>query len=147
MGKHLITWIVLADGSRARILRRREGQNGFETVAAFDSAAAHIPSHLLISSAPGRTQESANTTRHALAPRHDPHEEEMATFLRAVTDHLNQAAAASFDRLILFAPPRALGLIRDALGPIVQQKLWAMAPKDLTKLPIERLSEHLAALL
>ncbi len=147
MPRHSITWIVIADGSRARILAPREGGKGFDIVSEAASESAHTPSHEIWSDRPGQTQESAYSGHHSIEPRHDPHEERKLAFVRGLAAQLNQAAGEKrFDNLILFAPPRCLGQLRDGLDEPVRSKIKAAAAKDLTKLPLGELPQHLEAL-
>ncbi len=147
MVKHRTTWIVLADGSRALIVKRREIEPGFDVVANLASSEAHVPSHLLKSDNPGRTQESHNSAHHAVEPRHDPHAEQLKSFLHSVAQYLNaQNAANSYDKIILFAPARALGQLREMLDDGTRAKVQVEAAKDLTKMPLDELPKHLAAL-
>jgi protein required for attachment to host cells len=142
-----VTWIVIADGSRARIVAQRHESPGFDVVAEMQSPEAHVPSHLLTSERPGRTHESGNSSRHAIEPRHDPHQERLTAFVRSVADYLNgHAAGPAVDDIILFAPPHALGQLREMLNEGIIHKIRAEAPKDLTKLPISELPAHLKAL-
>ena len=57
-----------------------------------------------------------------------------------------QNAAKSFDRIILFAPARALGQFRGMLDDATRAKIQVEEAKDLTKLPLDELPKHLAAL-
>jgi protein required for attachment to host cells len=146
MPRHRLTWIVVADGARARILARRE-QGGFDSISAWESAEAHRPSRDLVSDRPGRAQESATTARHALDQRHDPHEERKIDFVRDLAERINRAAAENrFDDFVLFAPPRCLGTLREALDETARAKLRASAAKDLTKLPPDELAAHVDTL-
>lgn len=147
MSKHRITWIVMADGSRARIVKPREEGAGFDVLFELASPEAHMPTHELGSAPPGRTQESGASAHHAIEPRHDAHEAAKTAFVRRVADQLNRAAAdASFDALIVFAPPRCLGELRQALDHGTRGRITAASPKDLTKLPLAELPAHLDAL-
>jgi len=142
MPRHRLTWIIIADGARARILARRE-RGSFEAISAWESAEAQRPSRELVSDRPGRAQESATTARHALDQRHDPHEERKMEFVRDLAQRINRAAAENrFDDFVLFAPPRCLGVLREALEETARAKLRASAAKDLTKLPPGELAAH-----
>jgi protein required for attachment to host cells len=148
MAKHRSTWIVIADGGRASILKRRDLESGFDVIARLDSPDAHMASHDLMSERPGRTRESANSAHHAIEPRTDPHTQRKLAFIDSVAAHLNQSDLGnSFDRLILVAPAHALGELRERLAPHIAAKVVAMLTKDLTKLPLDELDEHLAAIL
>ncbi|HZB92919.1 MAG TPA: host attachment protein [Stellaceae bacterium] len=147
MPKKRITWIVMADGSRARIVVRRQEAPGFEVVSEWASPEARVPSREIWSDRPGRTQESANTAHHGIGHSHDPHEERKAAFSRDLAERLNRAAEEKrFDALILFAPARCLGELRGTLAEAARARIKGEAPKDLTKLPLEQLPRHLDAL-
>jgi len=147
MPKHRVTWIVIADSSRAQIVTLREDQTGFDIVTALQSADAHASSHDLGVDRPGRMQESANPAHHAIEPRVDAHEQSTLEFLRMVAQYLNENATSTDVRsLILFAPPRALGHLRKMLNAAVTRKIRAAAPKDLTRVPFADLPKHLEAL-
>jgi protein required for attachment to host cells len=147
MPRQRTTWIVIADGSRARIVKARAEAPGFEVISDIAAEEPRLPAREIMTDKPGRAQESAYPGRHALEPRTDPHQERKALFIRGVAEHLNRAAVEQlFDDLIVFAPPRALGELRQALDDGVRAKIKAEAPKDLTKLPIAELPQHLDAL-
>jgi len=94
---------------------------------------------------PGRVHESAGPTRHAMEPRTDPARVEKQQVAHVVGEHLNAAAAVgSFDRLILVAPPRFLGDLRQALGDNAQKAVILEVNKELTRLDPKALREKLA---
>jgi len=137
----------MADGAYARIVKRKTENHGFEVISELGSPEAHLLSRDLGSDRPGRAQESGDATRHAIEPRHDPHRKNMDAFLRRVATHLNEAdTQKSYDALILFAPPHALGELRRHLSAAAGKKVKAAIAKDLNKLPLDELAGHLPAL-
>ncbi len=138
-----VTWYVLADGARARIVMRPEPSAGYMIVFAEDSATAHARTHEIVSDRPGHGQESAASGRHAIEPRHDAHRLEEQKFLRSVVAHINrESARGSFDRLVVYAAPRCLATLRAGLDPAASRKLYGEYPKDLTKIPLAELPVH-----
>jgi protein required for attachment to host cells len=136
-------WVVIADGEHARVVMPAAA-NQFKTTLALDSAAAHKRSLDLGSDRPGRQQESASTTRHAITPKHDPHELAKHDFLREVARQLDEhAAQRDFDRLVLVAPDRALNDLRAALGNDARARLAGALDKDLVNIPDHALYSHL----
>jgi protein required for attachment to host cells len=136
-------WVVIADGEHARVVLPAPADQ-FKTTLALDSATAHKRSLDLGSDRPGRQQESATTTRHAIAPKHDPHELAKHDFLREVARQLDEhATAGEFDRLLLVAPARALSDLRAALGGAARAKLAGTIEKDLVNVPDHALHAHL----
>jgi protein required for attachment to host cells len=143
MAKRKVTWFVLADGSRARFLTKRPETAGYDIVAEYESAEAHVPSHEIGSDRPGRSRESAASARHSITPREDIHRARKASFARDIAAHLNEAGRRGlFDTLVIYAAPRALGELRTALNAEAQKRIKAEIPKDLTRLPLAELPLH-----
>lgn len=145
--KPTTTWILIADGAHGRLFANRGPGKGLEPV---DEAlnADHRSTHELVRDGLGRTYESAGEARHAITPRHDPHRELKRDFAAKLAKMLDQRRAEkAYDRLILVAPPTALGDLRDALSDPVRSLVRAELHKDLTKTPVAELPEHLAAVL
>lgn len=141
--KHPRTWYVVTDGGRARILKKREAQDAFDTQREFLSPDIHRHTHELGMERPGRSHESANAAHHALQPREDLHRAEKRNFVYGVAKELNEAnARGEFDRLILVAPAHALGELNNALDAPTQQKIAARLQKDLTNVPNADLAKH-----
>ena len=53
----------------------------------------------------------------------------------------------AFERLVIAAAPAALGDLRPALSDGVRETIMAELPKDLTNIPMARLTEHFDGLL
>lgn len=138
------TWILIADGARARVLSFTGAPRIVRPVAELDVRASHLPSHLLGDDRPGRVYESHGAARHAFDPRTDPHREAEARFARQLADMLEDCRAkAMFDRLAIIAPPIMLGDLRKALGAKTRRAVVAEIHKDLTKLPDKEILRHL----
>ena len=147
MVKRPVTWFVLTDGSRARILRRRAEEPGYEVVEELESPDSRVPSREITSDRPGRVQESAYPGRHAIVARRDAHRDRKEAFARELGDRLNKAATDDvFHALILYAAPRTLAILRETLGDAARDKIKAEVPKDLTKVPLADLPRHFAQL-
>jgi|AP12_2_1047962.scaffolds.fasta_scaffold127819_2 protein required for attachment to host cells len=141
-------WLVVADGSRARILSRKARHAPLEEIETLDNAAARLPGHEIVSDSPGRVYDSGGKGRHAMAAPTDPQENEKMAFLDDLAARLNSATAKNkFDDLVLFAAPQALGRLRDKLDKQAMQRVVADAPKDLTGRPVNELAKQLEDLL
>ena len=143
--KKTVTWIVVADHQRARVYENDGPGKGMQAVAglAFET---HLHANRdIMADRPGHGHESASTTRHAIEPRTDAHRLEGKRFVEGVVDALAAGAQrGSYDRLIVVAPPRALGEFRDALPGRVRDKVIGELAEDLTKTPEHELPDHLA---
>jgi protein required for attachment to host cells len=74
----------------------------------------------------------------------DPHRLKKEEFARELARSINRAGAEGrFDDLVLVAPARTLGKLKRELDGPARAKLSASLPKDLTKIPHDRLQDHL----
>ena len=145
--KPATTWVLVADGAKARLLERI-GVDAPLTPASdkcFSEPEARTPTRDIGADRPGRVHESADTARHAMAPRVDWHRYAKEQFAKSVAGALEQAALAKkYEALILVAPPQALGDLRSALGQHAKALVAGEIAKDLTNLPDHELPAHLA---
>jgi protein required for attachment to host cells len=142
--KPTITWILIADGARARIFVNNGPGKGVAALEGAEFSADHRPDREIMSDKPGRTFESAGTMRHAIEPRQDPHRELKRSFAERLAGMLDQKLATKeFDRVVLVAPPVTLGDLRSALSAPVRAAVYAELDKDLTKTPAAELPKHL----
>ncbi len=140
-----VTWILVADGARARVLMNRGVGKGLQP--AIDGELRHElpPTRELGTDRPGRTQQHGTAGRHAIQPHVDWHRFEKEKFSREMAALLDAAAGrGAFDRLVLVAPPRTLGDLRAALGAKARTRIHAEIDKDLTHVAIHDLPGHLA---
>ena len=128
-----ITWYVVADGGKARILTRSDA-GAMKTISAFDSA-GH-----------GDTlEDDAAAISQIKAPKSDPHDQVKALFARQVAEHLNTAVNANqVDHIVLAAPGQILHEIREALGKHATHALQSSLSKDLTNIADSELGSHFA---
>lgn len=138
------TWVLVADGARARVLQNTGPGTGVTAALDFDFAASHAPSRDFGSDKPGRGQGAGGTAGHAKPSKVDWHTFEKHLFAKelaaALTDALNKKA---FDDLVLVAPPKALGELRMALSDAVKSRVVGELGKDLTHVEIHDLGAHL----
>jgi protein required for attachment to host cells len=74
----------------------------------------------------------------------DRHEYEKFLFARDLAAVVERAATAKrFERLVLVAPPAALGRLRLALTQRTRRMIRAEIGKDLTHIPFRELPAHL----
>lgn len=146
--KHHKQWLLVADGKQAQAYHYEGPQSHPRADAAFAFAHDDLPSRDILSDKPGRMQPSAGTGATAFAPRTDAHELAEARFLDHVVAQLAAAIGAGrCDRIILAAPPKALGHLRKVLPANVQKAIIREIDKDLTNMPVEKLGKVVADLL
>jgi protein required for attachment to host cells len=142
--KPVRTWILIADAGRARVLQNLGPGKGLTPVDGMASEASLPATHDMMTDRQGRGHESANPAHHAIEPKTDPREQLKHHYLAAQAQHLDRSLGAdAFDRLVVVAPPHALGLLRSAFTHRLKAAIKAEIAKDLTKTPDHELASHL----
>ncbi len=142
--KPVITWILIADGARARILEHKGPGSGVAAVKGMEFSAEKLKPSDIMADKPGRAFSSAGVSRSAIEPKTDPVAKREADFMAMLAGVLNvKHNSAAFARLVLVAAPKALGDLRKALGEPVRKIVHAEIAKDLTKTPNDKIGKHL----
>ena len=96
------------------------------------------PDRELETDRPGRRFGGMDGNRHALDGERSTERHEMELFAKAVARSLDGARTRNeFDRLVLIAGPRMLGLLRDALPEPCRSVVAAEVTKDLAHQDLE----------
>lgn len=136
------TWVLIADAGRARILEQTAPGGKLTAVPGLAFETDLPPTHELVNDRQPRSVESVGHARHAISSGVDPHRKEKRKFIDLLAAELEQRLD-SYDKLVLVAPPQALGDLRAALSPAVKGRVAAEAAKDLTKTPDHEIASHL----
>jgi len=128
-------WIAVADAAQARILEYRpHSPRRWREVDTMVWPEARSRGTELSSDGPGSSGCSGGR-RTALSQSTDPHENEKCKSARALCEHLDKAATThEMEALMLVAPPRYLGLLRDNLSTPTRSCLVGTINKDYTHL-------------
>lgn len=143
------TWVLLIDAAHARVLRRPERHP--ETATApletiLDLATRHRPLREIMADRPGREHSSVGHGRSAMEYASDPVRDETRRFAQAVLADLeDRLANDEFSRLIVYAPPRMLGILREEMPAALARTVAAEHAKDVLKLPERDLLDLLLA--
>lgn len=140
-------WVLVADGARARLLRRAARAGRLEVVWEDASADAREKASELTTDRPGRAFESAASGRRsAMAPRTDPKRHAKETFAARVAARVARELPET-GKLVLVAAPATLGELRTRLGPDLLHRVTHQIDKDLTAVTAEEVEAHLSAVL
>lgn len=141
------TWFLLADGRRARVLV--EPRRGAALDAPADLEMEISEDELYdAQDRPPRSFDRVGAGRHAMDKGRSLHEQEEEKFLKRVAARVGDAEKQRrFDHLVIAAPPRALGLLRNMLPASALRRIRAETPKDLLDEPRPQLRERLTDLL
>jgi len=125
------TTILVVDGGHMQVLRNRGSDAAPELELLHEQAMKNPPNRAMGADAPGRSFSSAAPGRSAYADT-DYHQRREDRF-----GHAALRALISLDRqdapLILIAPPRMLGMLRDEFDPKMRSHIVAEIAKDLAQ--------------
>jgi protein required for attachment to host cells len=138
------TWILIADGARARILLNTGPGHGLTPVDGLVFDGDHSATHTIVDDREGRTHSSVGHGRSAIEAHSDPHRELKSKFAHRLAEVLDDGAEnKTFDRLILVAAPVTLGDLRTMISKRVATLVIGEIPHDLTKTPNADVGSHL----
>lgn len=141
--KKTVTWILTADHQHARVFANDGPGRG---IAPLETLAmdGHLPvSHEAGSHRPDIGFASRGGPSHGIEPRSTPHEQAGRAFIGGVVSAVSEALAhGGFDRLVVVAPPRALGELRELLPGQVRDRVVGELNLDLTKASTADVLEH-----
>ena len=141
--KPSVTWVLIADGAQARVLEYTGPSKGLTQIEGLKFEDARLRSGEIMADRPGRSYSSAGYGRSGMEQRTDPRDHRETEFLRTVAELINKKALENvFRKLVIAAPPQALGDLRKFLSPAATEKVSAEIAKDLTTVPILDLGKH-----
>jgi protein required for attachment to host cells len=139
--------VLVADGRKSLFLRNEGDSEYVKLVVEDQHAQAGLKDRELKSDGPGQAMSQGGSGRHSTMEETDFHQLEEDRFaadtaaLLATRAHRNE-----FEKLIIVAPPRTLGELRQHYSKAVEGKIVAEVDKDLVNHPIEKLEGVLKAL-
>jgi len=138
-------WVVVCDGAKALVLEN-VGDEKFPNLKTKEVYEQEDPKTSdQGTDAPGRAINSVGANRSAMEQT-DWHEEAERAFLGKLVDRLAAAAhAGEAKAMVLVAPPRALGVIRQRYTPALKAAIKAELDKDYVKLPVYEIEKQLTA--
>jgi protein required for attachment to host cells len=136
-------WVVVCDGKKALILEN-VGDAKFPNLQTREVFEQSNPStREQGSDAPGRSIQSVGSARSAMEQT-DWHAKAEKDFLHDLAGRLDAALNSGNTRsLVMVAPPRALGIIRNAYSPHIRHALRGEIDKDFVKMPVHEIEEIL----
>jgi protein required for attachment to host cells len=141
------TWVLIADGAKARILENLGPSKGLHQVAGLEEDLKLPPNRELLADRPGRSFESKGATRHSYETS-DPHRAMKCAFAEHVMVKLAaHYSAGKFDQLVLVAPAATLGDLRAAIDHALARAIAGELARDLTHVPTNEIGAHLGAII
>jgi len=141
--KKTITWVLIANGTQARVLENCGPGKGLRQVEGLEWSIEPLQAHEIVSDRPGAYRSPGGGGRGGMEPKSDPVQQREDEFLRGVAAELDtKQQAGEFHRLVIAAAPVALGEIRKVISAGVQKTIVGELNKDLTNLPTAQLDKH-----
>lgn len=141
----MIYWLIVADAAHARVISTEGPHKPLHVEREMANPAGRAHVHDLVSDQAGRYAKGGRRgIKSALEPRTSPHEMEEKRLAHGLAEFLEIAREQGrYERLVLIAPPKFLGVLRLSLSPLVRKHLARAVAKDLTKIELEDLCEHI----
>lgn len=137
------TWVVVADGTRARLFNRHKNRS-LEEFDVLLSPEHRLHEGDLVTDRDGRAFDSGGTSRHPMGNKNSTKDHEMTGFAKRLAGRLEEGRnAGELERLVLVAPPRFLGQLRAQLSGPAADLVALTIDKELTTLSAEKLEGHL----
>jgi protein required for attachment to host cells len=143
--------VVVADQSEARVYLLRGA--AIRLAASLENPAAHLHDRDLKSDRPGRVYDRAPPARgrrgagahHATGGERKPRRQVAIAFARDIAAAVGASRrTARFDRLVLVAAPRFLGMLRRSLPATLRAQVVAEYAKDWVNLPTAKVRARIA---
>ncbi|WP_088345160.1 MULTISPECIES: host attachment protein [Rhodomicrobium] len=136
-------WVLVCDGRKALILEN-EGDAMFPNLRTKETHEHDVErTSALGADHPGRVHQSEGASRSSVEQT-DWHLQAEDDFLGMIARRLDEAVRNEETRsLVIVAAPRALGFLRTAFSPAVQQAIKTEIAKDYVKMPIHEIEKFL----
>jgi protein required for attachment to host cells len=142
---HKGDWVVVCDGAKALILENAGDAVSLNLKTREVHAQTDPKTREQGTDAPGRAINSIDARRSAMEQT-DWHDQSEQRFLTELSKRLDAAVGSGETKcVVLVAPPRALGVIRQSATPNLRKAVRAEIDKDLVKMPVHEIERHLAA--
>jgi protein required for attachment to host cells len=136
-------WVVVCDGAKALVLENTGDAEFPKLVMRAADKSFAPPTRELGTDAPTRVRQSVGTA-HSAAEQTDWHDKAETDFLTELVKRLDAAVLAkAARRLVIVAPPRALGVMRKHYTDRLRGALDAEIDKDLTAVPVHEIEKRL----
>ena len=141
------TWVLVADGSRARLLNREQNRSLTE-VEAFVCPKERLREQDLTSDRGGRSFDSRGGGSHGVRAATSQHEQVAIEFAKQLAERLDGLRnSGAMDKLVLIAAPAFLGHLRAKISDETQSLIALSIDKDLTQHKLPEIADHIPAVL
>lgn len=138
-----LTWIVVADSTRARIFTTDTPSSSLEEIEDFSHSIGRLHDREITSGLPGKIK-SSGAGGHTFEQPTDPKKHEAEVFAHRIALYLEDAHNANrFEQLLIVAGPAFLGLLRNQLPEQIKKLVRFELDKEITALSAADIRQHL----
>jgi protein required for attachment to host cells len=138
-----LTWILVADTTRARIFTAETSSSPLEEIEDLSHSKSRLHDREITSDLPGKIK-SVGGGGHAFEQPTDPKKYEAEAFADTIADYLEKAHNANrFEQLLIVAGPSFLGLLRSNLPEQIKKTVRFELDKEITTLSAADIRQHL----
>jgi protein required for attachment to host cells len=139
-------WLAVCDGARALLLENKGERSCPKLETREFMANSAPPTHELGTAKPGRAFSGIDGRRSAVEDT-DFHLQAEQKFLQTFAEHIeHKMHDTDVPALVLIAPARAMGFLREHLGACTRRVLAGTIARDYVHLPLYEIERHLTEL-
>lgn len=139
------SWVVVCDGAKALIMQNTGDAQLMNLKVLETLTQPSAPDREIGADKPGRSHAADGFSGSAVEETNWQDQAE-AQFLKQLAERLDELVhEKNARRIVLVAPPKALGALRPALSAVTQAAISAELAKDYTNMPVDEIERHLAA--
>lgn len=136
--------VVVADGSKARLLLADSGQGPLIDKLDFVHPESRLREQDLVSDGTGSESDAGGYGKHSMGHERTAHEKEMKNFADVLCVEIDRLRQGSdLRRIYLVAAPKFLGLLRSGMSKQCSAMIEGEISKDLVSHSIEDIRSHL----
>ncbi len=138
-----LTWIVVADSSRARILNARTASK-IEEIMNFAHPEGRLHEQELTTDLPGKDANKGAPGKHGFQDKIEPKQQEAIDFAKQIARYIDDALDENkFEQLMIVAEPSFLGIFRKQLSDEVRDRISFELDKNITTHSVDDICKHL----
>lgn len=138
-----LTWILVADNTRARIFTADTPSSPLEEIEDYSHSEGRLHDREITTDLPGKIK-SVGAGGHTFEQPTDPKKHEAENFAHSLVKHLEEAHNANkFEQLLIISEPSFLGMLRNQLPETIKKLVSFELDKNLAAHSIDDIRKHL----
>jgi protein required for attachment to host cells len=139
-----LTWIVVADNSRARFFTTENSSSPLEEIDTLTHTEGRMHDREITQDLPGKIKNPGGASGHAYEQPTDPKQYESSQFAHRIGHYLQEAHNANrISRLLIVAEPSMLGLLRKEIPEQVRKLITFELDKNIASFTAADIRSHL----